>query len=30
MLNVGHYELIRRKHFIEGLSIRAIRRELGN
>lgn len=30
MLNVDHYELIRRKHLIEHLSIRAIRRELGH
>jgi transposase len=30
MLSVDHYELIRRKHLIEGLSIRAICRELGH
>ena len=28
MLNVDHYELIRRKHLIEGLSNRAIWRDL--
>jgi len=30
MLTVDHYELIRRKHFVEGLSIRAISRQLGH
>ena len=30
MLSVDHYELIRRKRLIEGLSIRAISRELGH
>lgn len=30
MLSVDHYELIRRKHLIDGLSIRAISRELGH
>ena len=30
MLHVDHYELIRRKRLIEGLSIRAISRELGH
>jgi transposase len=30
MLTVDHYELIRRKHFVEGLSARAIARELGH
>ena len=30
MLTVDHYELIRRKHLIEELSIRAISRELGH
>lgn len=30
MLSVDHYELIRRKHVIDGLSIRAISRELGH
>jgi hypothetical protein len=28
MLTVDHYELIRRKHFIDGMNIRAISREL--
>lgn len=30
MLSVDHYELIRRKYLIDGLSIRAISRELGH
>jgi transposase len=30
MLSVDHYELIRRKHFVDGLSVRAISRELGH
>lgn len=30
MLSVDHYELIRRKHLIDGLSLRAISRELGH
>lgn len=30
MLSVDHYELIRRKHLIDGLSVRAISRELGH
>lgn len=30
MLTVEHYELIRRKHFIEGQSVRAIAQELGH
>ena len=30
MLSVDHYELIRRKHVIDGLSIRAISRQLGH
>ena len=30
MLTVEHWELIRRKHFIEGLTQRAIARELGH
>jgi len=30
MLSVDHYELIRRKHFVDGLSVRAIGRELGH
>ncbi len=29
MLSVDHYELIRRKRLVDGLSIRAISRELG-
>lgn len=29
MLSVDHYELIRRKHLIDGLSVLAISRELG-
>ena len=30
MLTVEHYELIRRRHFIDGLSVRAIAGELGH
>lgn len=30
MLTVAHYELIRRKHYIDGLSQRAIAKELGH
>lgn len=30
MLSVDHYELIRRKHFVDGLSVRSISRELGH
>lgn len=30
MLTVEHYELIRRRHFIDGLSVRAIAQELGH
>ena len=30
MLSVDPYELIRRKHLVDGLSIRAINRELGH
>ena len=30
MLTVDHYELIRRKHLIDGMSLRAISRELGH
>jgi DNA-binding CsgD family transcriptional regulator len=30
MLTVEHYELIRRKHFIDGMSARAIAEELGH
>ena len=29
MLSVDHYELIRRKHFVDGLSVRAISRQCG-
>jgi len=30
MLSVDHYELIRRRHFVDGLSVRAISRQLGH
>ena len=30
MLTVEHYELIRRKHFIDGMSARTIAQELGH
>ncbi len=30
MLTVDQYELVRRKHFIDGLSRRAVARELGH
>ena len=30
MLTVDHYELIRRKYFVDGMSHRAIARELGH
>jgi len=30
MLTVEHYELIRRKHFIDGMSSRAIAQEMGH
>ena len=30
MYSVEYYELIRRKHFVDGMSLRAIARELGH